>query len=112
MKRVSLSRKLTLETRNNLPDGAGGTVEAWTQEGVLWGDVQVRTARVRNAAETAFSTVRYRIFVRAAPSGQPSRPEAGQRFREGTRVFRIESVAEWDPDGRYLVCNAKEERVA
>jgi head-tail adaptor len=47
--------------------------------------------------------------VRGAPVGVPSRPEAGQRFREGSRVYRIEAVAEKDPQGRYLTCFATEE---
>ena len=38
------------------------------------------------------SNTAYRITVRSAPYGAPSRPAPEQRFREGTRVFRIEEV--------------------
>jgi head-tail adaptor len=51
----------------------------------------------------------YRIVVRAAPPGAPSRPQAGQRFREGGRLFAIRAVAEAGGAGRFLVCFAEEE---
>jgi head-tail adaptor len=47
-------------------------------------------------------------MVRGAPVGAPSRPVAGQRFREGARIYPILAVAEADPEGRYLVCHAEE----
>jgi hypothetical protein len=43
--------------------------------------------------------------------GHPARPVPEQRFREGSRVFHIRSVAEADPEARYLVCMADEEVV-
>ena len=52
--------------------------------------------------------VGYRILVRAAPVGAPSRPRPEQRFREGPRVFDIVSVAEHDAAGRYLEIIAQE----
>ncbi|MGB4908701.1 MAG: head-tail adaptor protein, partial [Tabrizicola sp.] len=51
----------------------------------------------------------YRITVRGTPTGSPSRPKAGQRFREGTRLFLIQAVTERDQFGRYLTCFAREE---
>jgi hypothetical protein len=53
--------------------------------------------------------VPYRITVRAAPYGAPSRPAAGQRFREGTRIFQINAVAEQGVDALFLTCFAEEE---
>ena len=53
----------------------------------------------------------FAITVRAAPFGSPERPQPQQRFREGTRVFKIQTVAEQDQDARYLVCLAQEEVV-
>ncbi|MCE8471036.1 head-tail adaptor protein, partial [Rhodovulum sulfidophilum] len=47
--------------------------------------------------------------VRGAPPGAPSRPAAGQRFREGTRYFHIRAVTEHDARGLYLACYAEEE---
>jgi head-tail adaptor len=51
----------------------------------------------------------YRITVRAAPQGAPSRPKPSQRFRDGARIFSIDAVTESDPGGRFLVCFATEE---
>ena len=52
--------------------------------------------------------MRYRIVVRGAPVGAPSRPRPEQRLREGGRVFYILTVAEHDADGRYLEIVAEE----
>lgn len=54
----------------------------------------------------------FRITVRAAPQGAPSRPTPLQRFRDGARLFAIEAVTEADPEGRFLVCFAREEEGA
>ncbi|KJS41681.1 MAG: tail protein, partial [Roseovarius sp. BRH_c41] len=51
------------------------------------------------------------ITVRAAPQGAASRPEAGQRLRDGARIFAILSVTEADGAGRYLSLWAQEEVV-
>ena len=48
-------------------------------------------------------------MICAAPVASPSRPKAGQRLVEGTRLFLIQAVTERDPDGRYLTCFAREE---
>jgi hypothetical protein len=47
--------------------------------------------------------------VRGAPVGAQRRPKAEQRFRDGTRLFRILSVTERDPQGRFLICQTEEE---
>jgi SPP1 family predicted phage head-tail adaptor len=104
-----LTRSLVLEARQATADGAGGVVETWLPLGALWADVRARTGREVSRAAAAFSRAGYRITVRAAPVGSPSRPMPDQRFREDTRVFRIEAVAEADAKGRYLTCFAHEE---
>ena len=104
-----LSRKLTLEEAQRLPDGSGGFTQAWVARGVLWADVQAGAGRERAGESVTVSAVGYRITVRGAPEGAPSRPRPEQRFRDGTRLYRIASVAEADPYGLYLVCQASEE---
>jgi head-tail adaptor len=52
--------------------------------------------------------VKYRMLLRAAPVGAPSRPRPEQRLREGARVFNILTVAEHDPAGRWLEIIAEE----
>lgn len=109
MARISLNRKLELEALQRAPDGAGGFAETWAPVGTLWAEVTARSGREISGEAVSLSATAYRIIVRAAPFGSQSRPAAGQRFRDGVRLFRIESVAERDPRGRFLTCYAQEE---
>ena len=112
MTSVRLTRKLVLEAPQTEPDAAGGHSISWVELGVLWAEVTARTGRGSDYGGVATGRMAYRIVTRGAPPGVPSRPRAGQRFREGTRLFRIEAVAEKDPRGRYLTCFATEEVAA
>lgn len=112
MTRPHLTRQLLLEAPVRTPDGAGGYALGWTGLGLLWADMRAGPAREAAGIGTALSKVTYRITVRAAPVGDPSRPVPDQRFRDGARIFRILTVAEADPAGRYLVCQTEEEVAA
>lgn len=109
MRSPVLSRKLVLETVLTTPDGAGGRAESWAVLGTMWGDVSVRSGRETDGASGAQTVTAFRITVRGAPVGASNRPIAGQRFRDGTRLFRILAVSEADRAGRYLTCYANEE---
>ncbi|WP_101068941.1 head-tail adaptor protein [Roseovarius salinarum] len=109
MDRVRLNRELTLETPQTTPDGAGGFERTWTPLGTLWAELRARTGRETEGAVASLSRMRFRIIVRAAPVGAPSRPQPGQRFRDGARVFAVRAVAEHDQGARYLTCFAEEE---
>lgn len=106
------NRRLELEAVQRSPDGAGGFAEVWQALGVVWADVRAGAGREAAGEEVTLSSVPYRVFVRAAPVGAPSRPVPGQRFREGTRRFAIQAVTEANPTGRVLVCFALEEEPA
>lgn len=106
---IRLNRRLVLERAERVPDGAGGFAESWVEVGTLWADIRARTGRERAGGAVGLSETGYRIVVRAAPHGAPSRPVPGQRLRSASRVFAIEAVAESDPQGRYLTCFATEE---
>ncbi|MEM9434929.1 MAG: phage head closure protein [Pseudomonadota bacterium] len=108
---IHLNRKLVLEAADRVADGAGGFTEVWTAQGTLWASVKTGSGRERFGEAVTVSSVQYRIIVRAAPEGAPSRPRPDQRFREGDRLFRIQAVAEYDQDSRYLTCFAREELV-
>lgn len=99
-----LTSRLVLEQRRDVPDGAGGLSQSWVPLGVLWGEVSPRSGRESAGDAGQVSLTGFKILVRAAPQGQSARPLPDQRFREGARVFRINSVTEDGPDGRYLVC--------
>jgi head-tail adaptor len=112
MKTGHLNRKLILEAPERLADGAGGYSDGWIQLGEIWGEIVARTGREKQGEAVPVSTVGYRITVRGAPVGASNRPLPDQRFRDGSRVFRILAVTERDPDGHYLTCFAEEEVAA
>ncbi len=105
-----LNRSLILEGPVKLADGAGGFDLSWEPLGVIWAEMQPRSGRDAKGDEARLTRVPYRITVRAVPYGAPSRPNAGQRFRDGNRIFAITAVAEQGVDARYLTCHAEEER--
>lgn len=106
---VQLSRKLVLEEAARVSDGAGGFSETWSAIGTLWADVAAGSGREKPIDLLTISQVPYKIIVRGAPDGAPSRPKSDQRFREGLRVFRILAVADYDNRGQYLMCHCREE---
>jgi head-tail adaptor len=113
MRPVRLNRPLLLEAAQAASDGAGGIFESWVGLGTLWAEITPGTGREAETADELVGAVTgFRITVRAAPPGAPSRPRPGQRFRDGSRVFRILAVAERDPDARYLACTTREEVAA
>lgn len=109
---LKLNRILVLEAPERVSDGAGGFDETWVVQGELWADLRLRTGRETSGEGGALSSTNYRIIVRSAPFGAPSRPVAGQRFRDGSRIFNIHAVGEHDGDGRFLTCFAEEEVAA
>jgi head-tail adaptor len=105
---VRLTRRLVLEARTSEPDGAGGFAVVWQPLGTVWANVAARTGREDLVAGQVLPRVKYRILVRGAPPGAPSRPCPEQRLREGARIFDILTVAEHDANGRYLEILAEE----
>ncbi len=104
-----LNRALVLEEVLRTPDGAGGFTEAWSALGTLWAEILPGSGSDALGEERMLSAVPYRITVRGTPQGSRSRPRAGQRFREGMRLFLIQAVTERDQLGRHLTCFAREE---
>lgn len=109
---LRLNRVFLLEERQRTPDGHGGYLEGWHPLGQVWAEVRPGVGREIAGVEVPLSQVGYRITLRAAPMGAPSRPKAGQRLRDAGRSFAILAVAERDGDGRYLTCFAREEEPA
>lgn len=105
---VRLNRRLILEEEVRQADGAGGFSTVWVARGAIWADVRPGSGREQGADFLTYATVPYRMTVRAAPHGAPSRPMAGQRLREGDRLFRVLAVADTEA-GIYLTCFCHEE---
>jgi len=103
-----LSRKLELQERQRGSDGAGGFSGGWVTLGTHWAAVEPSTGRLERGDGLARSRGAYRITLRSVPPTSASRPLAGQRFREGTRIYDIRAVLE-GADARHLICYADEE---
>ena len=104
-----LTRPLQLQALQTTGDGAGGFAHSWASLGTLWAELRAGSGREVAGEDVVFSTTAYRITVRAAEVGSPTRPKPDQRFRDGSRIFTILSVAERGPDARYLICTTREE---
>lgn len=106
-----LARPLVLEARARVADGAGGFADTWEARGTLWAEVAAGSGSAAEGGDVALGALGLRIVVRAAPQGAPERPEPGQRFRDGARLYAILAVSERDGAGRHLLCHAREEVV-
>jgi head-tail adaptor len=106
-----LESKLSLETVVLSEDLTGGFEKTWVELGVIWGHVEARSGRIREARAGELSRMQFRIIVRAAPFSSGARPKAGQRFRDANRLYSIEAVALADASGLYLECWASEEQL-
>ena len=106
-----LTRLMVLEAAERTADGAGGHTTTWAHQGSLFADVKPGTGRQATDQFAALSRNTFRVVVRAAPMGSPSRPKPGQRFREGSRIFRIDAVANYDRGAHYLTCFVVEEEL-
>lgn len=91
---VQMNRALVLEVAVRSPDGAGGYVESWVALGSLWAAVEPVGA----------VTPRAKVIVRALPHTSLARPVAGQRFREGGRLYVIRHVSALLSNPRLLSC--------
>ena len=107
-----LTRQMALEELEQVHDGGGGSNESWRVVSTIWAELEARSARERSIAGGARSFVSHRATVRWAPAGDPSRPNARQRLREGDRVFSIVGVSEPDDERRTLQCWLSEEEPA
>lgn len=104
-----LNRQLVLEHAVRVADDAGGFALSWEPLGTLWGAMASATGRERSDATGPVSVARYDVTVRAAPVGAASRPVAGQRFRDGVRIYAIRAVTEAKGTDLYLTCRVEEE---
>jgi head-tail adaptor len=109
MRTPRLNRRLSLEQPIRTPDGAGGFATAWEGLGTLWAEVDPGTTRFAAQAGGTGTRLPVKVTVRAAPYGAPSRPEPGQRFRDGDRTYGIVSVMLGEHGGRFLECYTREE---
>ena len=99
----ALRRRLVLEAPVSMPDGLGGATESFETVAALWAQVEWLSGgeRWRSGRPEQFASHRITLRWRAGL-------DAGQRLRDGARIFDIRAVA--DPDGgrRRLICLVEE----
>lgn len=99
----ALRRRLVLEAPVATPDGLGGATESFQTVASLWGQVEWLAGREMWRMGRPEQLATHRVTLRWRPG-----VDAGQRLRDGARLFDIRAVA--DPDGgrRRLVCLVEE----
>jgi SPP1 family predicted phage head-tail adaptor len=97
-----LDRRLVLEAPAEADDGAGGVIRSYETATTLWAQVIPVRARSDVAADSLAALVTHRIVVRA-----PRTLTTLNRFRDGTRIFRIVAFRE-TADRRFLEIDAEE----
>lgn len=99
----SMRRRLVLEAPVETADGLGGTKQSFKRVAALWAQLEwlAGTERWREGRPEQFGSHRITLRWRAGI-------DAGQRFRDGDRIYAIRALG--DPDGscRRLVCLAEE----
>jgi SPP1 family predicted phage head-tail adaptor len=100
-----LRLRLTLERATATPDGAGGSTLLWNAIATVPADVTPVKADERSVGEGFSDLTLHKIAIRKRADILSS-----DRFRLGTRVFRIRSISDPDEDGRFLVCLCEEEK--
>jgi len=99
-----LSARLDIETATPTPDGAGGSEPVWSAVATVSAELVPLKAEERDVGEGLGDLVTHRIVIRKRADVAP-----GDRFRLGTRLFRIRSATDPEEDGRFLVCLCEEE---
>lgn len=101
----ALRRRLILEAPVATPDGLGGATQAYVMVAAFWAQIEWMSGneRWRAGRPEQFATHRVTLRWRAGL-------DAGQRLRDGARIYEIRAVD--DPDGgrRRLVCLVEETR--
>ena len=88
------TRRLTLEVPVRTPDGGGGQVRGWEERGAIWADVRMRSGGLKHSEFGRTPRLQVRIKTHALPDGHPTRPIAGDRLRDGSRVYEVEATHE------------------
>ena len=102
-----LSVRLELQEPDETPDSIGGFSGGWLVRARLWARIAPLGASPVERGAATVQSVRHEITIRQAGGIRP-----GMRFRKGARIFVIETVADPDETGRYLLCRTREEALA
>ena len=96
-----LRRRLVLEERLRTPGTGGGALTAWVEVATVWARMTPLEVAERAGHERIAPRGRLRVRLRHRPE-----VTAARRFRDGTRVLDIVSVAAVDRRWLVWLCEA------
>lgn len=102
---VGLMReRVEVLSRSVSQDSYGGSGQAWTPLGEVWGKVEPLSGRELWQAQQVRPDVTHRVTIRHYPGLTPR-----HRLKLGTRVFEVQSVLNLEERGRVTECLCVEE---
>ncbi len=92
-----LNKRLTIQVQTKTPDGLGGSVATWVDQGIVWAGIMPLRGQEKLMAEQVQNRVTHRVKIhyRSVFSGS-------WRFKFGKRYFNVESVINSDERGVFL----------
>lgn len=96
--------RLTREVPVEVADGQGGASLSWSSAGAVWARIEPVSHATSEVAGATRVVLTHRIWI-----PWQTGVAAGQRLRQGTRIFAIQAVRDPDESARYLVCDCEEE---
>lgn len=99
----ALRVRAVLESRTEMPDGAGGTTPVWTVDANIWVNVMPVKAKSVSPAEGRREAITHRVTLR-----RRSGVTLNKRFRTEDRVLEIRTVHDPDERGVWLICECED----
>lgn len=98
-----LRERLVLEAPTEAADGAGGVTRSFTAQATLWAAVVPVSARASFDADAPGADITHHVTIRSGVE-----ITTRHRLRVGARLFDIVSVRAADPQGRFVLIEARE----
>jgi SPP1 family predicted phage head-tail adaptor len=98
-----LRERVVLEAPVETADGAGGVVRTYATQATLWAEIAAVGAKADVIADAVGASVTHRITIRSGVD-----VTARHRFRLGARIFDVVSMRGADPQGRFMLIEARE----
>lgn len=102
----TLNKRVILQTVSNGADGRGGVTETWADTVTLWAHVEEMSGGEGYEAQQIASRLTHKVTLRYRTSVTPQ-----QRLKYGTRILKIQSVANPDQRNEMLELSCSEEDI-
>lgn len=100
-----LNKRVILQTVTPTRDTGGGATEAWADTATLWAEIEELSGSEQFDAQQVASTLTHRVTLRY----RAVTPQ--QRIKYGSRILRIESVANPGQRNESVVLQCREEDI-